>query len=98
MEAMFLDFMMKVMRDTVPKSEMSLDSPATQIYTSMMDSETAQKAARAGGVGLADQIIAYWEADKYNLKKGQQGRPGGFHEDRANTQQSGARRTSGGNE
>ncbi len=66
MEAMFLDYMMKVMRDTVPKSEMSMESPATRIYTSMMDSEVAKTAARVGGIGLADQIIAYWEAGRYN--------------------------------
>jgi flagellar protein FlgJ len=70
MEAMFLDYMMKVMRQTVPKNEMDLESPATQIYTSMMDSETAQRAARAGGVGLADQIIAYLESHRYTLPKG----------------------------
>ncbi len=71
MEAMFLDYMMKTMRDTVPKNDMDMESPATGIYRTMMDSETAQTAARAGGVGLADQIIAYLEAQRYNLPKGQ---------------------------
>lgn len=66
MEGMFLDYMMKIMRDTVPESEMSLSNPATKIYQGMMDSETAQTAVRAGGVGLADQIIAWSEASRYN--------------------------------
>jgi flagellar protein FlgJ len=66
MEAMFLDYMMKVMRDTVPKNEMDLESPATKIYQNMLDSESAQRAARAGGVGLADQIVAYLVAQQYN--------------------------------
>ncbi len=70
MEAMFLDYMMKVMRETVPKSDMDLESPATNIYRSMMDSENAQRAAHAGGVGLADQIIAYLESRQYNLPQG----------------------------
>src|SRR5215510_7220579 len=48
MEAMFLDYMMKVMRQTVPKSEMDLNSPATEVYQGMLDSETAQRAARTG--------------------------------------------------
>jgi flagellar protein FlgJ len=66
MEAMFLDYMMKVMRQTVPKNEMDLESPATEIYRNMLDTETAQKAARAGGIGLADQIIAYMQPQVYN--------------------------------
>jgi len=70
MEAMFLDYMFKVMRESVPKSEMSLDSPASDIYRSMLDSEVAQKAARAGGVGLSDQIIAYLETRRYNQFQG----------------------------
>ncbi len=64
MEGMFLDYMMKVMRETVPKGEFS--SPATEIYQSMLDSEHAQKAAHAGGIGLADMVIAYLESQRYN--------------------------------
>lgn len=70
MEAMFLDYMMKVMRETVPRSELSLDSHATDIYRSMLDSETAKTAARTGGVGLADQIIAYLQAQSYTANRG----------------------------
>jgi peptidoglycan hydrolase FlgJ len=61
MEAMFIDYMMKVMRESVPKTDMGLDSPATGIYRSMQDTEMAQNAARAGGIGLADQILAYMQ-------------------------------------
>jgi flagellar protein FlgJ len=71
MEAMFIDYMMKVMRETVPKQEMDLESPATRIYRGMQDSEYAQRAARAGGIGLADQIIAYLESQRYTLPRGQ---------------------------
>src|SRR4051794_23980261 len=55
METVFLDYMMKVMRHTVPKGDMDLESPATEIYRGMMDSEYAQQAAHHGGIGLADQ-------------------------------------------
>ncbi len=71
MEAMFIDYMMKVMRETVPKSDMDLESPATDIYRGMLDAENAQRAAKSGGVGIADQIIAYLESEKYTLPKGQ---------------------------
>ncbi len=66
MEAMFIDYMMKVMRETVPKNEMDLESPASQIYRGMQDSEYAQKAAHQGGVGLADQVIAYLSPSGYS--------------------------------
>jgi flagellar protein FlgJ len=75
MEGMFLDYMMKVMRQTVPKNEMDLENPATEIYRSMLDSEVAQKAVHSGGVGLADQIIAYLQSERYNLKQGQSNAP-----------------------
>ena len=73
MESMFLDYMMKVMRQSVPKNEMDLSNPATEIYQGMLDSETAQRAARTGGVGLADQIIAYLDSRRYNLPDAQGG-------------------------
>ncbi len=70
MESMFLDYMMKVMRQTVPKNEMDLENPATEVYRSMLDSETAKTAARTGGVGLADQIVAYMMAQRYTSPQG----------------------------
>ncbi len=65
MEAMFLDYLMQTMRKTVPKSEMSLENGASEIYRGMLDSEAAQRAARAGGVGLAEQIVAYLHQGRY---------------------------------
>ena len=65
MEAMFLDYMLKVMRQTVPKNEMDLESGATEIYRSMLDSEVAERAARTQGVGLADQLIDYLDSSRY---------------------------------
>lgn len=71
METMFLDYMMKVMRQTVPKNDMDLSNPATEIYQGMLDSEYAEKAAHAGGVGLSDTIIAYMAPESYTLPRGQ---------------------------
>jgi Rod binding domain-containing protein len=65
MEAMFVDYMYKVMRQTVPKDELTADSPATEIYQGMLDSEVAQKAAKTKGLGLSDQIIAYLNSRSY---------------------------------
>ena len=83
MEAMFLDYLMKTMRQTVPQNEFDLESPATQIYRGMLDSEIAQKAVKSRGVGLADQIIAYLQTERYNQGQEQaapEQRTGGTHE------------------
>jgi Rod binding domain-containing protein len=62
---------MKVMRETVPKNDMDMNSPAINIYQGMQDSEMAQKAVKAGGIGLADQLIAYLESERYTLPREQ---------------------------
>jgi len=69
-EAMFLDYLMKTMRQSVPKNEMDLENGGTEVYRSMLDTENAKKAVHAGGVGLADQIIAYLDSQSYNLRQG----------------------------
>ncbi len=68
MEAMFVDYLMKVMRQTVPKNDMDLESPATEIYRGMLDSELAQKASQGKGLGLKEPIIAYLQASRYTKK------------------------------
>ena len=70
METLFVDYMMQVMRHTVPKNEMDLESPATEIYRGMLDSKFAEKATEHGGIGLADQIIAYLSTQGYTLPEG----------------------------
>ena len=65
-----MDYLLKTMRGTVEKSEYSLNNSATEIYQSMMDSEMAQKAAHTKGIGLAEQMIAYMEAQRYNQMQG----------------------------
>lgn len=70
METMFLDYLMKVMRETVPTESTGADAAAHQVYGGMRDSEFAQAAAKRGGIGLADQIIAYMESQRYNSNQG----------------------------
>jgi peptidoglycan hydrolase FlgJ len=54
-EAMFLQMVLKSMRDATPQSELSSDS-SQQTYTSMLDAQIAQKMA-GKGVGLADALV-----------------------------------------
>jgi Rod binding domain-containing protein len=75
LETMFMDYLMKTMRETVPKNDMDLENGATAIYRGMLDQEYAQKAVNAGGVGLSDTIIAYLAPESYNLPKGQMTAP-----------------------
>jgi Rod binding domain-containing protein len=71
METMFVDYLMKVMRQTVPKNDMDLNNAASEMYQGMLDSENSQNAVRAGGVGLTDTIIAYLAPQSYTLDQRQ---------------------------
>lgn len=53
-EALFMQMVLKSMRDATMKSGL-IDSSDQQLYTSMLDEQLAQKVA-AGGTGLADVI------------------------------------------
>jgi len=54
-EAVFMNMLLKSMRDTMPKDGM-LESDTTRTYTSMFDQQLSQKLADKG-VGLADMIV-----------------------------------------
>ena len=54
-EAMFLNMMMKSMRDATPQDGM-LDSQQSKMFTTMMDQQTSQNLAKRG-TGLADVLI-----------------------------------------
>ncbi len=68
MESMFLSYMMKVMRNSIPENKNNLENGATKIYRSMLDNLNSDKAAKAGGIGLADLIIDYMLASSYNKR------------------------------
>lgn len=54
-ESFFLYYMLKTMRQAVPKSGL-LDSRHQDTYLSLMDQEVANQAARRGGLGLAKAL------------------------------------------
>ncbi|WP_277810603.1 flagellar assembly peptidoglycan hydrolase FlgJ [Chromohalobacter canadensis] len=53
-EAMFLQMMLKSMRDAIPQSDL-LSSNETDTYTSMLDKQWAQKLS--GNIGLSDMLV-----------------------------------------
>jgi flagellar protein FlgJ len=58
-EALFLHQMIKGMRDTIPKSDLT-NSKQTEFYQSLLDQQWAQTMAERG-IGLADHIVAQLE-------------------------------------
>ena len=54
-EAMFLQQVLKSMRDTLPKDGL-FDNDTTRMYTSMLDQQMAVRLATSGQVGLAKMI------------------------------------------
>lgn len=58
-EALFIQMMLKSMRDTVPESGL-MESQATDLYQSMLDQQWSQVMA-SRGIGLADKLVAQLE-------------------------------------
>src|SRR5881392_918186 len=54
-EAMFINMMMKSMRDATPQDGM-LDNQQTKMFTTMLDQQMSQNLAKRG-VGLADVLV-----------------------------------------
>jgi flagellar protein FlgJ len=65
-EAMFINMMMKSMRDATPQDGM-LDNQQTKMFTSMLDQQTSQNLAKRG-VGLADVLIRQLGAQAVNAQ------------------------------
>lgn len=57
MESLFIHHLLKEMRATIDKSGFISGGRAEEIYTSMMDAETANKISARGGIGLADMML-----------------------------------------
>ncbi|HHX01558.1 MAG TPA: flagellar biosynthesis protein FlgJ [Firmicutes bacterium] len=66
-ESLFLQQMLKAMRDTVPESELFGKRNAEKLFQSMHDEQLAIEMAHAGGIGLSDmiyrQMVMYVSAD-----------------------------------
>jgi len=55
-ESIFVAYLMKEMRSTIPKSGLISGGKAEEIYTSMLDSELAKEIALNGGIGLSTRL------------------------------------------
>ena len=61
-EAMFINMMMKSMRDATPQDGV-MDSQQSKMYTSMLDQQTSQSLAKRG-TGLADVLLRQLSANQ----------------------------------
>jgi Rod binding domain-containing protein len=57
MESLFIHYLLKEMRATIHKSGFIGGGRAEEIYTSMLDAETAKKISARGGIGLAEMML-----------------------------------------
>jgi flagellar protein FlgJ len=65
-EAMFINMMMKSMRDATPQDGM-LDNQQTKMFTSMLDQQMSQNLAKRG-MGLADVLVRQLSAQNMNAQ------------------------------
>lgn len=68
LESLFINYLLKEMRATIPKSGFISGGKAEEIYTSMLDSQLAKEMASRGGIGLSsllcDQLCTEPEDDE----------------------------------
>lgn len=56
LESLFINYLLKEMRATIPKSGFISGGKAEEIYTSMLDSQLAKEMAARGGIGLSSLL------------------------------------------
>lgn len=56
-EALFINQMLKTMRETVNKGDLFNGGNGEEIYTSLLDAELSRVMAQAGGIGLGDILL-----------------------------------------
>lgn len=64
LESLFIHLLLKEMRATVPKSELTGSGAGRDIHTTLIDMQLSRKLAREGGIGLADMIFNNLKGEK----------------------------------
>lgn len=67
-ESFFAFYLLKVMRESVPKSGLLNSGMSENIYNSIIDENIAEGIAARGGLGLSDLLIRQMELDQKNGK------------------------------
>jgi len=57
LESLFVSYLLKEMRATIPKSGFISGGKAEEIYTSMLDDQLAKELSFKGGIGLSSMLL-----------------------------------------
>ena len=84
-EALFVNMMMKSMRDATPQDGIT-DSPQSKMFTSMLDEQMSEKIANRG-IGLADMLVRQMSQNGHSSgpAAGQAAEPGAAGQTPTNT-------------
>lgn len=63
-ESVFVSYLLKSMRKTIPNSDLDNNSFSKDVYTSMMDEEIARNVAKGPGIGLAEVLYRQFKDNK----------------------------------
>ena len=69
LESLFITYLLKEMRATIPKSEFLNGGKAEEIYTSMLDSQMARELSAKGGIGLSSVLLDQLDRGREDVKK-----------------------------
>jgi flagellar protein FlgJ len=69
LESLFIAYLLKEMRTTIPKSDFINGGRAEEIYTSMLDSEMARELSSKGGIGLSSILLDQLGRRQESVKK-----------------------------
>ena len=69
LESLFIAYLLKEMRATIPKSDFINGGKAEEIYTSMLDSEMARELSSKGGIGLLSILLDQLGRRQESVKK-----------------------------
>ncbi len=74
LESMFVFYLLKEMRATVPKSGLFGDGKAEEMYTSMMDIQLARDITEKRGIGIS--TVLFEKLSKYAEQNGRESKKG----------------------
>lgn len=63
-EAFFLSYMLKTMRESVPKDGLLSGGKSEEIYTSMLDEALSKEMSERGGIGIGELMLRQLEGVK----------------------------------
>ena len=69
LESLFISYLLKEMRATIPKSGFISGGRGEEIYTSMLDSELAKELSLKGGIGLSAVLLHQLVRKPDNIKE-----------------------------